>query len=280
MSGTGENPEDDEGAESLKDEEIGSKGEGSPKPETPRDIEVDPEVQSVDKEDQQQGDESVIDPEADQDQEAEKKSKTPRGKGGGRGGAKGKGRRGGLAPLSKRGSAFSINTRGTPRGTPKAILQEDDAESVAPAEDAALVKGTEYDSVAHTPTKGKGRKTGETKRRGNWRTMGVNSGVEVSAPPTPMLDVMDDVQMTTSVTEDILPTESVPAGEHEEANDKHEGELLHDISSHSNVFFRINARLRFLLASAICLYILSVSRLSCLMSHVSSPLTRRVVPGL
>ncbi|CAG7854507.1 SubName: Full=Uncharacterized protein {ECO:0000313/EMBL:CCA67595.1} [Serendipita indica DSM 11827] len=222
MSGTAENAEDDEGAESLKDEENASKGEGSPKPETPRDPDVDPETQSVDKEDHQQGDESVIDPEADQDQDTERRSKPTRGKGGARGGPKGKGRRGGLAAMSKRGSAFSINTRGTPRGTPKSIPPEDDTESVAHVDDAASIRGAvEHDAIAHTPAKGKGKKAGEPKRRGNWRSTGP-SGIEESAPTTPMLGVMDDVQMAISTTEDVLPTESVHIGEPEASTEKHE----------------------------------------------------------
>jgi hypothetical protein len=131
---------DEEGAlESLKDDESVSKPDESQPAETPgADLDI---PAGVDKDEALVDTELRAEPDAEQDVEPERKTKATRGKGGfGAGkGPRAKTKRGGFG-AQKRASGLTINTRGTPRGTPKQVPVDDETGSLPPDQDESRIQ--------------------------------------------------------------------------------------------------------------------------------------------
>jgi len=83
-----------------------------------------------------------VDPEAEQDVEPERKTKAARGKSGSgaaKGGSRAKTKRSGFG-AQKRAPGLGINTRGTPRGTPRHATVDDETGSLPPDQEDAQVQ--------------------------------------------------------------------------------------------------------------------------------------------
>ncbi|KAG8833985.1 hypothetical protein FRC17_009767 [Serendipita sp. 399] len=216
VAGTADDNDDDEAADSGKEDDGVLKPEGSQRADSPHEETADQEVPNDDVEVPHPVAESLegAEQEVEQDQETvDRRTKPARGKGGNTRGGRGKNRRGFANAVGRKVGMFPISTRGTPRGTPKSIPNDEDAASVDMGEstrDVSIDPALQGQEASQPPSRPSKPKRGNSSRRLNAQHAPHSSEKSLDelyrprneATPgkelegTPQTEVMDDVRGT------------------------------------------------------------------------------------